>query len=95
MGKVNLRKTEYSSFQMHLSKYHRDEITNIHSVIKKIRNLLGAGKAFEMESTTMNLLSLLDLLESEMLPLVEKAFRDTEQNVSTVITSFNNIDTLC
>lgn len=95
MGKINLRKAEYSQFQKDLASYHQTEEKNIRLAIKEIREILKNGNAFKMDNTTKNLVSLLDILENEMLPLVVEVFKDTEDNVSTIVTSFNNIDTLC
>lgn len=95
MWEVNLREDEYNKLQKKIADYHKEEIADIKAVIKDIRQLLDNGEYFNLEQTTANLLLLLSIMEEEILPLVENAFQDTEQYVDTIITSFNNIDTLC
>ena len=95
MYEVNLRDEEYNKVQKKLVDYHKDEIKNIKNTIKDIRQLLEDGKTFQLEQTTKNLLMILSTMESDILPQIESTFENTEQYVSTVITGFNNIDTIC
>lgn len=95
MWKVNLRDNEYNKLQKKLKEYHENEITDIKAVISDIKELLENDKYFNVKQTKQNLLALLAVIESDILPLMETTFQNTEQYVDTIITSFNNIDTLC
>ena len=95
MWEVNLREDEWNKLQKGLSDYHENQIGNIKDVIEDIENLLKDDKYFNVEQTKQNLLALLNVLKTNVLPLVENTFQNTEQYVQTLIISFNNIDTLC
>lgn len=95
MWKVNLRKNEYTKLQKELEDYHKKEQASIKRGIKDIRELLENENYFHIDQTSKNLLLLLGKIESDILPLIESTFESTEQSVDTVITGFNNIDTIC
>lgn len=95
MWEVNLREKEYNQIQQKLKDYHSSEMADIKKAVKDIRQVLEDGSSFHLEQTTKNLLSVMDIIEGDILPLVEDAFRDSEQSVDTMITSCHHIDTLC
>lgn len=95
MWEVNLQEKGYNKLQIMLENYHNDEITSIKKVITDIENLLKNDSYFKVEQTTQNLQALLSVIKTDILPLVERTFDDSEQCIDTLITSFNNIDTLC
>lgn len=94
MWRVNLKKDEYNKLQKELSDYHEKELANIKQGITDVKELL-EGESFQLDQTTRNLLQLLGTIETGIIPLIDDTFKNTEQSVDTVITSFNNIDTIC
>lgn len=95
MWEVNLQEKEYNKLRKKLEDYHNDEIKNIKKVITDIESLLKNDKYFKVEQTAQNLLALLSVIKTDILPLVKSTFDESEQCIDTLITSFNNIDTLC
>lgn len=95
MWEVNLREEEYNKLQRKLADYHENEITSINNVITDIEALLKDNTGFNLEQTGKNLQMLLNVIKQDILPLVQSTFQETEQCVDTMVTSFNNIDTLC
>lgn len=95
MWEVNMREDEYNKIQKKLTDYHKDELKSIKSVITDIEGLLENDKDFHVEQTGKNLLSLLNVIKQDILPLIDGTFQDTEQCIETMITSMDHIDTLC
>ena len=95
MWEVNLREDEYSKFQKKLVDYHNGEMASIKAAVKDMKQILENGSSFHLEQTTKNLLSVINIIEGNILPLMEDDFDNSEQYVNTIIASFNNIDTLC
>lgn len=95
MWEVNMRADEYNKIQKKLADFHRDELKSINAVIADIEKLLGNDNDFHVQQTGNNLLALLNVIKQDILPLIDSTFQDTEQYIDTMITSFNNIDTLC
>lgn len=95
MWEVNLREDEYNKFQKKLEDYHNGEMASIKAAVKDMKQILENGSSFHLEQTTKNLLSVINIIEGNILPLMEEDFDNSEQYVNTIIASFNNIDTLC
>lgn len=95
MWEVNLREDEYNKFQRKLEDYHNGEMASIKAAVKDMKQILENGSSFHLEQTTKNLLSIIHIIEGNIVPLMENDFENSEQYVNTIIASFNNIDTLC
>lgn len=95
MWNVNLRKDEYNKIQKGLEDYHNGEMASIKAAVKDMKQILENGSSFHVEQTTKNLLSVIHIIEGNILPLMEEDFGNSEQYVNTIITSFHHIDTLC
>ncbi len=95
MWELNMREEEYNKMQKKLADYHEDELESLNAVISDLERLLGNDKDFHLQQTGNNLLALLNVIKQDILPLIDSTFQATEQYVDTIITSFNNIDTLC
>lgn len=95
MWELNMREEEYNKMQRKLADYHEDELKSLNAVITDLEMLLGNDKDFQLQQTGNNLLALLHVIKQDILPLIDSTFQATEQYVDTMITSFNNIDTLC
>lgn len=95
MWELNMREEEYNKMQSKLADYHADELKSLNAVIADLEKLLGNDKDFHLQQTGNNMLALLNVIKQDILPLIDSTFQSTEQYVDTVITSFNNIDTLC
>ena len=64
-----------------LKTVHTAFITELKQEIKDTRELVGKGKGFYVESTCKKINTLVDSLEKQILPTLEKSFEASEKSV--------------
>lgn len=64
-----------------LKTVHATLLTELKKEIKDTRNLVGQDKGFYMESTCKKINTLLEALEKQILPTLEKSFETSEKSV--------------
>lgn len=82
---INLRMAEYELIQNKLSDMHTLQIENIRQVIGELKNLVSDENLFFANETSEKVLVLLEVLSTEVIPLLEQAFEDSELGVVCMI----------
>ncbi len=82
---INLRMAEYELIQNKLSDMHTLQIENIRQVIGELKNLVSDENLFFANETSEKVLVLLEVLSTEVIPLLEQAFEDSELGVVRMV----------
>ncbi len=82
---INLRMAEYELIQNKLSDMHTLQIENIRQVIGELKNLVSDENLFFANETSEKVLVLLEVLATEVIPLLEQAFEDSELGVVRMV----------
>lgn len=82
---INLRMAEYELIQNKLSDMHTLQIENIRQVIGELKNLVSDENLFFANETSEKVLVLLEVLATEVIPLLEQVFEDSELGVVRMI----------
>lgn len=82
---INLRMAEYELMQNKLSDMHTLQIENIRQVIGELKNLVSDENLFFANETSEKVLVLLEVLATEVIPLLEQAFEDSELGVVRMV----------
>lgn len=75
-----------------LNTVHATLLAELKQEIKDIRELVGKGKGFYVESTCKKINTLIDSLEKQILPTLEKSFEASEKSVVSMEKILTNND---
>lgn len=91
-GKVILRQEEINTFLQDLEDYHREMITGLAGIQRKMEILNGNHNIFYMKSTSKNIKLLLDTIDTEIMPMLGKTLLDTGICAEDMIKLMSRID---
>lgn len=92
---INLRENEYQTIMSELSKMHADQLQNVTDIITEMKTLVTSDDVFSADMTSKKVEDMLDTLSSEIMTLLEQAFRDSEAGVANMIKSAIATDSAC
>ncbi|MDE7284205.1 MAG: hypothetical protein K2N85_11585 [Lachnospiraceae bacterium] len=92
---INLRETEYQTIVTELSKMHTDQLECVRDVISRLSILALGNDLFYAEKTSRKMKDMLDLVTSDIIVLLEQAFKDSEAGVANMISSITITDSAC
>lgn len=75
-----------------LKTVHATLLAELKQEIKDTRELVGKGKGFYVESTCKKINTLIDSLEKQILPTLEKSFEASEKSVVSMEKILTNND---
>lgn len=92
---INLRETEYQIIVSDLSKMHEDQLDSIKKGIHKMKGIVSSNNIFSTNLTSRKMINMLFVLEVDVIPLLQQAFRDSEAGVTNMIKSTMITDSVC
>lgn len=92
---LNIRKNEYNNLDRKLKAKHIEEVNDIKQICSDIRKLTANNGAFNFNDCSKKVNDILDVLEKQMIPLMDKTFKDTEKSMETLLVTIENLDTIC
>lgn len=92
---INLRENEYQTIVSELKKMHADHLQNVADIIKEMKTLVSSNDVFSANLTSKKMEDMLDVLANDIMPLLQKAFQDSEAGVANMITTTMVTDSAC
>ena len=92
---INLRENEYQTIVSELEKMHANHLQNVAGIIKEMKTLVSSDDAFSTNLTSKKMEDMLDALANDIMPLLQKAFQDSEAGVANMITTTMVTDSAC
>lgn len=92
---INLRENEYQTIVSELEKMHSCHLQNVAGIIKEMKTLVSSDDAFSANLTSKKMEDMLDALANDIMPLLQKAFQDSEAGVANMITTTMVTDSAC
>ena len=77
---VNGQSTGYDKLDK-LKEIHSTLLNELKREIEDTKGMVGDGKGFHVEETSKKIITLLEALETQILPTIEQSFRTTEKSV--------------
>lgn len=92
---INLRENEYQTIVSELEKMHTSHLQNVAGIIKEMKTLVSSDDVFTANLTSKKMEDMLDALANDIMPLLQKAFQDSEAGVANMITTTMVTDSAC
>lgn len=92
---INLRENEYQTIVSELEKMHTNHLQNVAGIIKEMKMLVSSDDIFSANLTSKKMEDMLDALANDIMPLLQKAFQDSEAGVANMITTTMVTDSAC
>lgn len=89
---VNLRESEYQIIVSELSQMHSNQLTSVKEFIEEMKMMVTSQEIFYVNRTSTKMVDMLEILSYEIVPVLERAFQDSEVGVANMIESTITID---
>ena len=90
--KVVLDQTEINQFTGDLIAYHKEIMTGMKSIKRKMEAFNSGGKIFAMDRTSKRIETLLDTIDTEVLPPIYNTLGESNQCADLLIQIMNGLD---
>lgn len=90
--KVVLDQNEINQFTEDLIRYHKEVMRGIDSIERKMQMFNKGGKIFVMDRTSTRIETLLDTIDTEVLPLLYHTLGESNQCADLLIQVMNGLD---
>lgn len=92
---VNMQENEYAELTKNTIALHVEQLEYVNTTIQKIRTLLSSDDGFHGGKVSDKVEALMDAMETNILPIMEQVFEDTEQSLDSFGEILVNTDTVC
>lgn len=89
---VNLRENEYQVIVSTLSEMHSSQLSTVKEFIEEMKMMVTSQDIFYVNRTSSKMVDMLEILSYEIVPVLERAFQDSEAGVANMIESTMTID---
>lgn len=89
---VVLDQDEINRFTEDLIVYHKEIMTGVNSIKRKMEAFNSGGKIFVMDRTSRRIATLLDTIDTDILPLLLNTLWESNQCADLLIQIMNGLD---
>lgn len=90
--KIVLDQDEINQFTEDFISYHKEIMTGVDSIKRKMEAFNSGGKIFVMDRTSKRIATLLDTIDTDILPLLTNTLWESTQCADLLIQIMNGLD---
>ncbi len=91
-NKVVLNKDEVNKFTQDLIVYHKEILSGIALVQRKMNGLNGSGDIFHLDKTSKKIKELLDTVDTDIIPILKNTLWESNRCADLLIQIMNGLD---
>ncbi len=91
-NKMVLNKDEINQFTQDLIVYHKEILSGIALVQRKMNGLNGSGDVFHLDKTSKKIKELLDTVNTDIIPILQNTLWESNRCADLLIQIMNGLD---